>query len=122
MAELDGFERAMPADEIEEGVIYPVEIDQEERILVKVDGEICALNGICTHEEAMLADGDLEGNTIWCPLHSSGFEVCTGKVNNPPAVVPLDTYDIQIVDGDVYVAVEPRPKYKEPPKPPRKRR
>src|SRR5919202_2434899 len=118
MAELEGFERAMPADEIEEGVIYPIEIDQEERIVVKWNGEIRALNGICTHEEAMLADGDLEGNTLWCPLHSSGFEICTGKVTTPPAVIPLDTDDIRIEDGDVYVAVEPRPKYKEPPKQP----
>jgi 3-phenylpropionate/trans-cinnamate dioxygenase ferredoxin subunit len=122
MTEIEGYVRVMPVDEIEEGAICSVEVDEEERILVKVNGQVYALCGICTHEEALLADGDLEEDTVWCPLHSSGFNVRNGTVTNPPAVVPLETYDVRVEGGDVYVSREPRPKPKKSQKPKPRRR
>lgn len=108
MAEIEGFVRVIPAAEIDEGAIVPFEVDEQERILTKVEGRIYALDGICTHEYAELADGEVEDRTIWCPLHSSGFNVETGKATNLPAVLPLATYEVRIEDGDVYVSIEPR--------------
>lgn len=108
MANLEGYVRVVAADEIGEEEIYGFEVDQEERILTKVNGTIYALDGICTHEYAELTDGEVEDCTVWCPLHGSGFNVKTGAVTNLPAVEPLPTYDVKIVEGDVYVAREPR--------------
>ena len=108
MPEPAGYVRVASADEIEEGEIVSFEVDEDERILTKVKGRVCALGGICTHEEAELADGEVEDETLWCPLHSSGFNVFTGEATNLPAVLPLPVYDVKIEDGDVYVAVEPK--------------
>jgi nitrite reductase/ring-hydroxylating ferredoxin subunit len=103
-----GYVWVMAADEVEDEMIYPFLVDEEDRILTKVSGEIFALDGICTHEYAELVDGEIEDETLWCPLHSSGFNVRTGAVTNLPAVVPLPSYDVRVEDGQVYVAREPK--------------
>lgn len=108
MSAIEGYVRVMSADEIAEGAIVPFEVDESERILTKVEGEVYALDGICTHEYAELADGEVEDCTIWCPLHSSGFNVQSGQATNLPAAIPLTTYDVRIEDGDVYVSLEPK--------------
>ncbi len=109
MTAIEGYVPVMPADEVEEGVMYPFEVYESERILTRVGGQLYALDGICTHEYAELWEGEIEDETIWCPLHSSGFNVRTGKVTNLPAVLPLATYDVRVEDGQVYVSIEPKP-------------
>lgn len=97
----------MPESMVEEGEMYPFDVDDEQLMLAKVDGQIHALHGICTHEYAELWDGDIEDGIIWCPLHSSGFNVETGEVTNFPAVIPLPVYDVKVEDGTVYVSKKP---------------
>lgn len=74
-------------------------------ILSKIDGEIHALSGICTHEEFDLAEGIVVEGAITCPLHLSQFDLRTGEVYNPPATEPLRVFNVKI-DGDtVFVEV-----------------
>ena len=96
----------MPAGDLEDGGIYPFSVDEEDRIVCMVGDEIFALDGICTHEYAELVDGEIEDETLWCPLHSSGFSVRSGKATNLPAVLPLTTYEVLIQDNSVYVSRE----------------
>src|SRR5688500_3116659 len=88
----EGYVWVMPADDVMEEIIYPFAVDGEERILTKLGDELFALDGICTHEYAELSDGEIEDETIWCPLHSSGFNVRSGKATNLPAAIALTTY------------------------------
>lgn len=104
MAEDDEYVQVAVVDAIEEGQIYPVTVDDEPRLLTKVDGHLYAVDAICTHEYAELADGDIEDVTLWCPLHQAGFDVRTGTATNPPARIPLRTYDVQTRDGCVQIA------------------
>jgi nitrite reductase/ring-hydroxylating ferredoxin subunit len=108
MAVPEGYVAAARDDEISEGEIVPFQVDGDERILVKLNGKLYALSGICTHEYAELAEGDLEDRVIYCPLHGSGFDVQTGRVTSLPATQPLPVYDLQVIDGIVYVSREPR--------------
>ena len=107
MSEQNDYVEVMPADLVEEGEMYPFDLDDEQLMLAKVDGEIHALSGICTHEYAELWDGEIEDETIWCPLHSSGFNVKSGEATNFPAVIPLPVYDVKIENGTVYVSKKP---------------
>ncbi len=107
MVDREGYTRVTSADAVEEGQLYPCTVGEEQRLLTKVDGRVHAIEGICTHEFAELADGDLEGEVLWCPLHASGFDVRTGAVTSPPAQRPLKTYDVRIEDDQVYVSREP---------------
>lgn len=106
----EGYVFAMESTDLEEGGIYPFSVDEEDRIICVVDGEVLALDGICTHEYAELADGEIEDDTLWCPLHSSGFNIHSGKATNLPAVIALPTYDVRVEDNAVYVSREPKQK------------
>jgi len=95
--------------DVAENGLTRVEIDGKPIVLTRVNGKVYALDGICTHEFAELAQGDVEDETIWCPLHASGFNVISGEATNPPAEDPLATYDVQVVDGAVQISSQPRP-------------
>jgi 3-phenylpropionate/trans-cinnamate dioxygenase ferredoxin component len=69
------------------------------------DGELYAVDDTCTHQDASLADGWLEGCLVECPLHSSRFDLRTGAVDGPPARVPVRTHAVEVRDGTVYVRV-----------------
>jgi 3-phenylpropionate/trans-cinnamate dioxygenase ferredoxin subunit len=70
------------------------------------DGDLYAIGDTCTHQDASLADGWLEGCLIECPLHASCFDLRTGKPTEPPARLPVRTYPVRIVDGVIYVETE----------------
>ncbi len=68
-----------------------------------VDGTFYAIDDTCTHQDASLADGWLEGCTVECPLHASCFDLRTGKVSGPPAKTPVATHAVTVTDGMIYV-------------------
>ena len=67
------------------------------------DGEVYAIDDTCTHQDASLADGWLEGCEVECPLHASRFDLRTGQVDEPPAKRGVRTHLVTITDGDIYV-------------------
>jgi 3-phenylpropionate/trans-cinnamate dioxygenase ferredoxin component len=73
-----------------------------------VDGAYYAVDDTCTHQDASLADGYLEGCTVECPLHASCFDLRTGAPSGPPAVRPLRTHRVVVEDGAVFVLPEER--------------
>jgi nitrite reductase/ring-hydroxylating ferredoxin subunit len=77
--------------------------------IFNVDGELFAIDDTCTHQDASLADGWLDGHTVECPLHASCFDLRTGKPNGPPAKRPLRTYPVLVQDGMIYVQVSDIP-------------
>ena len=83
-----------------------VRVDGETPIAVfNADGELYAIDDTCTHQDASLADGWLDGCTVECPLHASCFDLRTGKPTGPPAKVPVRTHNVVVQDGHVYVEV-----------------
>jgi nitrite reductase/ring-hydroxylating ferredoxin subunit len=81
-----------------------IRVDGEVPIAVfNADGEFYAIDDTCTHQDASLADGWLEGCQVECPLHASTFDLRNGKVSGPPAKVPVRTHAVTVVDGIVYV-------------------
>lgn len=76
--------------------------------IANVEGGWYAFDDTCTHEEASLTEGELYDFIVECPLHGATFDIRTGSVESFPATIPLPTYDIRIVDGEIHVATEPR--------------
>ena len=70
------------------------------------EGEFYAVDDTCTHQDASLADGWLEGCEVECPLHASCFDLRTGKVSGPPAKTPVRTHRVVVQDGMIYVHAE----------------
>lgn len=67
------------------------------------DDEVYAIDDTCTHQDASLADGWLEGCVVECPLHASSFDLRTGSVDQPPAKRGVRTHRVVVRDGDVFV-------------------
>jgi len=67
--------------------------------LFNVGGKFYAIDDVCTHDGASLAEGALEGTTIVCPWHSAEFDVRTGEVLCPPATENARSYPV-FVNGD----------------------
>ncbi|MFQ5838433.1 MAG: Rieske (2Fe-2S) protein [Thermoplasmata archaeon] len=86
--------------------IRGVEAEDRKIIVVNLEGELHALDGICTHAYAELQNGFLGGGLVTCPLHLSRFDVETGEATNPPAEEPLRRYEVEVEDGVVYLLLE----------------
>jgi 3-phenylpropionate/trans-cinnamate dioxygenase ferredoxin subunit len=67
------------------------------------DGELYAIDDTCTHQDASLSEGWLEGCLVECPLHAACFDLRTGRPTGPPARRPVRTYPTLVQDGIVYV-------------------
>ncbi|MEX2572092.1 MAG: Rieske 2Fe-2S domain-containing protein [Gemmatimonadota bacterium] len=77
-----------------------------EIVLCDVEGEIYALDGICTHEDLPLDGGEVEDGILECPWHGARYEVGSGRVRALPATRPLVTFPVRVdADGGVFVTL-----------------
>jgi nitrite reductase/ring-hydroxylating ferredoxin subunit len=90
---------------LEPGELMYVEVDDEPVCLINLDGELHALNDMCTHEDASLSDGTIDGDEIECPLHGGVFNIRTGEPVSFPVVVANEKYAVRIVGDEVQVSV-----------------
>jgi 3-phenylpropionate/trans-cinnamate dioxygenase ferredoxin subunit len=81
------------------GTMLRVQVDGTDILLVNLEGEVRAMQGICSHEYFELDQGFLTGDSLTCALHLSRFDLGTGEALDPPAELPLAMYPV-IVDGD----------------------
>lgn len=77
--------------------------DDREIAIFNVAGQLYATDDVCSHEDASLSAGELDGYLVECPLHGSRFDVRTGRPVSLPAVVPVATFPVRVVDGKVEV-------------------
>lgn len=73
--------------------------------LYKIAGEVFATDNVCTHGQALLSDGFLDGCMIECPLHQGLFDVRTGKAVGAPATQDLRSYAVRLEGDRVLVAL-----------------
>lgn len=81
-------------------------IDGHTLAIVRQDDGLFAVEGVCTHEDASLADGYIEDGTIECPLHQAVFSLTTGERLEGPECRSLRTYPIRVVDGVAEVRID----------------
>ncbi len=93
-----------PLAELAPGSARRLDVDPPIAVFRVDDGDLYAIDDTCTHQDASLADGWLEGCEVECPLHSSRFDLRTGAVDAPPAKRPVRTHPVEVVDGVVYLA------------------
>lgn len=92
-----------PLAELAPGASRRVETDPPIALFRTDDGTVYAVDDTCTHQDASLADGWLEGCEVECPLHASRFDLRTGAVDAPPAKRPVRTHEVSILDGVIHV-------------------
>ena len=97
-------------DEVPPGTMAMAWADGTDPVLVvNLDGDIRAFQGICSHEYFELDKGVLTGGSLTCALHLSRFDLDTGDALDPPAEVPIVRYPVTVEDGRVLIEVPEGP-------------
>lgn len=73
--------------------------------IFRVDGELYALDDHCSHGDASLSEGWVEGGCVECPLHQARFNLRTGEAESGPAWEPVRSYKLRIDRADVFVEI-----------------
>ena len=95
----EGYQKVAIKKDLKEGGMLKVEVLGKSVLLSMINGEVYAIDAVCSHEGGPLEDGILDGFEVECPWHGSRFDVRTGEVRNPPADIPQMAYEVKI-DGD----------------------
>ncbi len=102
------FHKMAKADEVAPGEVKQYQVEGRPVALCNANGELYALEDICTHAFAYLSEGGLVGGQIRCPLHGAMFDVKSGQAKSLPAVKAVPTHEVKVEDGQVYVALNPK--------------
>ena len=99
--------KVLSANELAPNEIKQVFVDDREPIAVyNLAGEYFATDDTCTHGQASLSEGSIEGDEIFCPFHMGAFSMKTGEATAPPCVAPLRIYPVRVEGDSVYLELE----------------
>ncbi len=85
---LMAFVRVCALSELEADTPKRVEVDGTPVSVVHTEGEVFAINDICSHANVSLSEGEVEDCAIECWLHGSSFDLRTGKPSGLPRRAP----------------------------------
>src|SRR5690606_5798412 len=88
-----------------EGDCHGITVNGHRIGLFRVDEKIYALDDLCTHGNAQLSDGEMDGYGIECPLHAGLYDVRDGAVMCAPLTRATRCHEVKIRGDAVYVAV-----------------
>ena len=63
------------------------------------EDQVYAIGDTCTHSDASLSEGEMNGPLIECWLHGAEVDIRTGAVATPPATAAATKFQVTI-DGD----------------------
>ncbi len=101
-----GWTEAAALDDVPQDDVIGVTVAGRDVALYSVEGEVFATDNLCTHGNARLCDGFLEGHEIECPLHQGRFDVRDGRALCAPLTEALRSYPVRIEQGKVFLQIE----------------
>lgn len=104
----DGFFKVCNIGDIDESKAKMVLIKGENIAIFKYDGKLSAINNICKHQNGPLGEGKVVDGCVVCPWHGYQYHPENG-CSPPPFNEKLATYDLKMIDGDIYVNPIPYP-------------
>ena len=102
----EGFKKVANKKDFQQGNLLRVEPDGKPIVLSLVDGNVHAMDAICTHEGAPLEEGTLQENSLTCPWHYAVFDVRNGKVSDATVwATDLNSYPVEVEEdtGDIWI-------------------
>ncbi|RME28276.1 MAG: hypothetical protein D6800_04075 [Candidatus Zixiibacteriota bacterium] len=101
------FVRVASVSDIPVGSMKPCVVKHRRIVVVRTEDGWYALDDECTHDGAPISDGKIKGNDeIMCRRHGARFRLSDGAVTAPPALVPLETYEVKIDGEDILVNLD----------------
>jgi nitrite reductase/ring-hydroxylating ferredoxin subunit len=103
-----GFQKVANKMDIKEGGLLGVELEGNKIALAMINGQVFAIDAVCSHQGAPLEEGTLEGFNLTCPWHYAVFNVRNGKVSDRTVWAKNQTsYPVNVDDstGDILVNI-----------------
>lgn len=97
-----------PLDDLAPGEARTVFLDGKMVGLFNVNGNLYAINNRCTHARGPLSEGvvNSEECSVTCPWHYGKFDLHTGKAVDGVVRKPVETYQVEVRDGIIYVGTK----------------
>ena len=96
------YARVIPASELRDGELIPVEIDGRPVVLVRHAGTFYAVQNNCSHKDFPLSEAgfDPRDEVLVCAWHGGCFDLRTGEAVVPPATEPVEIFPVRVsADG-----------------------
>lgn len=88
--------------------VIRVELEDGHAVAVyNLEGEFYVTDNLCTHGDASLSEGEVEGGNIICPYHLGSFDIKSGAPTGPPCVEPLNVYEVKVIKEQVCIRRQP---------------
>jgi len=100
------FKRVANVADIPEGQMRGFEVGFDKVAVCHTSEGFFAITDECSHDAAPISSGSVAGNEVVCPRHGARFDLKTGDVTAPPAVVGIDTLELKIENDEIFVKVD----------------
>jgi naphthalene 1,2-dioxygenase system ferredoxin subunit len=97
---------ALSTSELPTDDVLGVVVNGRDIAVYTVGGDVYATDNICTHGQARLCDGFLDGHEIECPLHQGKFDVRNGQPLCDPVTEAVRSYPVKIDGQRVYLQLD----------------
>lgn len=77
---------------------------EEIGLFLTEDNEIKAVNNVCPHKGGPLSEGTVSGDFVFCPLHDTKVDLCTGETPEEDYGC-VQTYEVEVVDDEVHICL-----------------
>lgn len=98
--------------DIAEGSAARFEVEGVDVCVVRVGGDVHAIDDTCSHAEVSLSEGEVTDFFVECSAHGSRFDLLTGAPVEPPATEPVAVFAARVesVGGvqTVLVSIDPK--------------
>jgi nitrite reductase/ring-hydroxylating ferredoxin subunit len=104
-----GFQRVANKRDIKEGGLLGVELEGNNIVLAMINGQVFAIDAVCSHQGGPLEEGNIEGYNLTCPWHYAVFDVRNGKVSDRTVWAKNQTsYPVNVDQstGDILVNID----------------
>lgn len=102
---MDNYVRVAAEDEMPVGSMKSVAVGNKRIVVYHSEDGYYAVADECSHDYAPISTGRVKDGEIVCPRHGARFDIKTGKVKAPPAVVDIDTFETKVEQGNVFVRI-----------------
>ena len=97
---------AAAMEDLWDGAGIGVTVQGREVALFRIGGAVFATDALCTHGQARLCEGFIEGGEVECPLHQGRFDLRSGAATCAPATEAVKTFPVRIEGGRVFVSID----------------
>jgi nitrite reductase/ring-hydroxylating ferredoxin subunit len=97
----------VPRASLANGVMVRLAYPPFDVLVTELDGKPYAIEDACNHAGASLAEGEIRGGCVVCPMHQYLFDLRTGKLVRPRGLCADQRAFVTEIAGDEVLVWDP---------------